>query len=119
MGRLHLSSAYAIDAPRASTPPVVAPPMFVDAPFDLDADHSDVVYEAFLSPHQISEREEHQVVPMAIDEQARAASPVDSVATSDASESVISAGIQADPIATLTESHPMEDWLGRYGFIPT
>ncbi|KAG8926827.1 hypothetical protein FRC02_008638 [Tulasnella sp. 418] len=118
MGRLHLSSAYAIDAPRAAAATVVAPPMFVDAPFDFDAesDHPDVVYEAFLSPQQIREREDIQsvAIPLVPAEQ-RAASPVESVGTSDGTESVASVG----DVATLSESHPLEDWLRRYGFVST
>ncbi|KAG8854909.1 hypothetical protein FRB96_007309 [Tulasnella sp. 330] len=95
MGRAHLSSRFGIDAPIRSPASAPAPqlPKYLDAPFDLDADvleGPDVVYEAFLTPDEIRQREDTPSVSVARES---APSPVDS--------------IESDESATTTNTEPV------------
>lgn len=86
MGRAQLSARYNThDAPRSKRR-ANDPPRYVDAPFDLDADAPDAVYEAFLTPEEVRAREAAQAndgTPtgrtIAIPPREAAPSPVESI----------------------------------------
>ncbi|KAG8911268.1 hypothetical protein FRC01_005810 [Tulasnella sp. 417] len=59
MGRVQLSTAFGIDGPRRTTnTKYPEPPLYTEAPFDLDADVDapDAVYEAFLTREELEAR---------------------------------------------------------------
>ncbi|KAG9042540.1 hypothetical protein FS837_010747 [Tulasnella sp. UAMH 9824] len=59
MGRVQLSTAFGIDGPRRTTNAKYPdPPLYTDAPFDLDSDVDapDTVYEAFLTREEMAAR---------------------------------------------------------------
>lgn len=59
MGRVQLSTAFGIDGPRRTTnAKYPEPPLYTDAPFDLDSDVDapDTVYEAFLTREELALR---------------------------------------------------------------
>ncbi|KAG8951880.1 hypothetical protein FRC04_005572 [Tulasnella sp. 424] len=60
MGRVQLSTAFGIDGPRRTTTNLKypEPPLYTDAPFDLDSDVDapDAVYEAFLTQEELDAR---------------------------------------------------------------